>query len=81
MQTIITKYLGPTNHKGSRIVARNSGNGKRITLSYNHALSSDQNHMEAARALKDRLGWTDDLLGGHTEPGMVWIIQDKRLKI
>ena len=37
--------------------------------------------MKAARALKDRLGWTDDLLGGHTEPGMVWIIQDKRLKI
>ena len=75
MQTIITKYIGVTNHKGSRIKATNSGKGASVTLGYDHALNSDENHKKAAAALKAKLDWQGRMIGGHTEPGMVWVFE------
>lgn len=49
MQTIITKYLGATNTRGSRIVAK-CWNGKK-TVSYDYSLNADANHKAAAYAL------------------------------
>lgn len=49
MQAIQTKYLPPTNHRGSRIKATCERGS--ITIPYPHELSGDEVHREAARAL------------------------------
>jgi hypothetical protein len=51
---IVTRYLGPTNHLGSRVVAthrRDSETTYRKVVSWDHALSAEQNHRAAADAL------------------------------
>lgn len=73
MQTISTKYLGATNSKPSRIIAKTSGASHKITLSYDHALNVDQNHMRAAQELMTRLQWPGRMVGGHTKDGMVFV--------
>lgn len=79
MQTIITKYHGPTNVRGSRVSAQASGNGVKVTLSYDHALNSEGNHMAAAQALMDKLDWCGHYVGGHTKNGMVFVCADARV--
>lgn len=79
MQSIITKYHGPTNVKGSRVSARASGNGVKVTLSYDHALSAEGNHMAAAQALMAKLDWQGHYIGGHTQDGMVFVCADTRV--
>jgi hypothetical protein len=49
MQAIETKYIGPTNHRGSRIKA--SCERGSITVSYDDAMNSDEAHIAAAQAL------------------------------
>ena len=73
MQTITTKYLGPTNTKGTRIKANHTGEEKSVTVSYNYALSNEGNHKEAAAALAKKLEWHGEYLGGHTKDGMIWL--------
>jgi hypothetical protein len=73
MQTITTKYVGPSNVRGSRIIATASGNKARSIISYNCALSSEDAHMEGVKALCAKLNWTGEMIGGHTENGMVWV--------
>lgn len=73
---IETHYLGPTDYRGSRIVAR-TVNGDRLTLSYDHALDGPDNHAAAAAALADRCapGWgAVSLVGGAVKHGMVFVI-------
>jgi hypothetical protein len=57
MQAIITKYLGPTNSRGSRIKA--IGNTGFAYWDWNHALNPDENHENAANAFiaKHKLNW------------------------
>jgi hypothetical protein len=66
-QAIETKFIGPTNHRGSRIKA--SAQGGSITVSYDHALNSEQNHTVAAHALATKLGWDGVLIGGGNAKG------------
>ena len=73
MKTIETRYHGPTNTKGSKIIATDGDN--RLTIHVNNALSLEANHMEAARLLKTRLAWRGSMQGGHTKRGMVWVFQ------
>lgn len=47
---ILTKYLGPTNTRGSRVKAT-TGSGASITIPWDHELDADQNHAAAAMAL------------------------------
>ena len=76
MRAIITKYLGPSDTKGSRIKASVDGLPSR-TISYDDALSSEQNHVAAALALVERLGWTDrPLLTGSTDSFYVHVLLD-----
>ena len=49
---IRTKYLGPTNHRGSRIKAE-SLTGKSVTVQWDCGLNIDRNHQAAATALLD----------------------------
>lgn len=61
-QAITTKYLGPTNYRGSRIKARCQAGS--IIVSWDHALDVFDNHIRAAKALADKLDWTADWVGG-----------------
>lgn len=76
MQTISTRFCGCTNIKGSRIIARTSNGAHKVTLSYNHALNSEGNHMAAAQELMKRLGWTGSMIGGDTKDGMSFVFYD-----
>lgn len=55
MQAIVTKYLGPTNTRGSRVKA--TCNAGSVTVSWDYALNIDENHEAAFRALATKLGW------------------------
>lgn len=54
-QAIVTKFLGPTNHRGSRIQAKSQA--KRLTVSWDHARGPEWNHRFAAASLALDLGW------------------------
>lgn len=47
---ILTRYLGPTNTRGSRVKAT-TGSGVSVTLDWDHELDADENHARAAVAL------------------------------
>ena len=80
MQAITTRYLVPSNFKGSRIKAFNADK-KAATLSYDHALNSEENHAKAARALCDKMNWKGELVGGYLAGSdMIWVFPDDRLK-
>ena len=55
MQAITTRYLGPTNCRGSRIVAQCAA--RRIIVSWDYELNTEDNHKAAAKALIAQLGW------------------------
>jgi hypothetical protein len=55
LQAIVTKYHGPTNYKGSRISAR--ADAGRIVRLYDHALTLEENHAQAALDLMEEKGW------------------------
>ena len=90
MQAIETKYYGPTNTKGSKIVAK-CARGK-LTVSYDHALNIDENHKAACGALcakfvaedvkkygtnEAKTQWGKRLLGGQLVGGSwAWVFVD-----
>jgi hypothetical protein len=55
MQAIVTKFLGPTNHRGSRVKAWCEAGS--VTVSWDHAKDVGGNHDAAAEALIRKLGW------------------------
>jgi hypothetical protein len=55
MQAIETKFLGPTNYRGSRVKAIAQAGS--VTVPWDHALSTEANHDAAARALILRWDW------------------------
>ena len=59
MTTVTTTYVGATNTRGSRIVAKAAG--RQSSAPYNHALSAYENHREVAGALAKVLGLTGEL--------------------
>lgn len=71
MQAIVTKYLGATNTKGSRIKATASAGS--VTVGYDHALNSSENHDAACKALADKMEWSGVWVGGGTETGYVYV--------
>jgi hypothetical protein len=58
MQAIITKFLGPTDSRGSRVKAKCQAGS--LTMSWDHALDVNENHRAAAIALIRKLGWNQD---------------------
>ena len=74
MQAIRTKYLGPTDTRGSRI--RASCDAGSITIPYPHELSGQAVHRAAVDALLIKLDWASDqmhqdgpMLGGSFSKG------------
>lgn len=72
LQSITTKYHGPTIARGSRISAT-SASGHRLTVSYDHSLNGPDNHKEAAIALCKKLEWHGTLQGGSTPTGYCFV--------
>lgn len=71
---ILTKFFGPGNVRGSRMVA-DAGMGRRVSVHYAHGLNGDENHARAAEALCKKMGWTGNLIGGALgdNKGMAWV--------
>lgn len=66
-QGITTKYLGPTNHRGSRVKATCEAGS--VTVEWDHALNSSGNHAAAASALLTKLRWAGHYVGSGIGPG------------
>ncbi len=64
MQSIQTKFIGPTNTRGSRYKA--SCEAGSLTLGADDSLGSEANHVRVARALIAKLGWFHDAKRGDT---------------
>lgn len=74
MIAIQTKYIRPTNSRGSRIKAWTS-NGHSVTISYPHEYSHETCHFQAVKALveKHKADWDlTDMRYGGTEDGYVF---------
>lgn len=64
MKAIKTTYHGPTDTRGSRIIA-DDGDGNRVTVPYPHERSSGADaHSVAALALCVKMGWRGTLIAG-----------------
>lgn len=61
-QAIVTKFLGPTNHRGARVKAMASAGS--VVVSWDYAEGIDANHARAAKALADKFGWGGSWAGG-----------------
>jgi hypothetical protein len=61
-QAIVTTYHGPTNHSGARVTAKAWAG--RVSVSYDHSLTGEQNHHAAAKALVDKLKWKGHWIEG-----------------
>jgi hypothetical protein len=61
-QAITTKYLGPTNHRGSRIKA-NCAAGS-LTIGWDDRWNQERNHIQAAMQLAKKLNWEFKFHGG-----------------
>jgi hypothetical protein len=55
LQAIVTKYIGPTDTRGSRVKATAAAGS--VTLHWDSALNSESNHAAAAQALANKYGW------------------------
>lgn len=72
MQTIETRYLGPSNTKPGRIRATASG-GASALVSYAHdATSVEAAHAQAAEKLRAKMKWDAMYLAGSTQRGYVF---------
>jgi hypothetical protein len=80
MKTIATKYLGPSNFRGSRIKASDEDRNQ-ITVQYNGDHNQEPNHAAACLALCRKMGWKGRLQGGHTKAGMVWTFIDRKNQV
>ncbi len=70
-QAIVTRYLGPTNVRGSRVKA--TAEAGSITLSWDDALGSYENHAKACEALVAKFKWGGTWYGGGTADGYVFV--------
>jgi len=75
MKAIKTKYKGPTDTRGSRIIASDE-DGNRVTISYPYELSGEAVHRKAAEALCAKMGWKGHLVGGSLKNGYVFVFAE-----
>ena len=86
MMIVYTRFAGPTNTQGSRIIATSThfGKGGKTFHNYDHALTGEENHRAAAWkfAAKHTANPTDcyELVGVSDNPsgsGQAWIFKLK----
>jgi hypothetical protein len=66
-QAIQTKFLGPTNSRGSRVKAFAAPGS--VTISWDHRLNPEQNHRAAAEMFANRMSWTGQWIAGTLPSG------------
>ena len=66
-QAIKTRYAGPTDTRGSRVIAQCQA-GK-LTWHWDYGLNPAANHQAAAQALAAKLGWDGRWIGGANVKG------------
>ena len=66
-QAIHTRYVGPTNHQGSRVIV--TAQAGRMTVPWDDGLGPDENHAKAAAAFADKWGWAGKWYGGASAKG------------
>ena len=77
---IVTRYLGPTDHRGSRIVAthhRDSQTTWRAVTDWDYSLNATENHQAAAEQLLSKWVTSDDLVivgRGHDHKCYYWLV-------
>jgi hypothetical protein len=76
-KAIVTRYAGPTNSRGSRIIASDE-DGNRLVLPYPHELSGEAVHRAAAEALRDKMHWSGELIGGGIKGGYAFVFLPER---
>jgi hypothetical protein len=74
MQSIITRYHGPTAKGPSRISATSTA-GKRMYFSYGHERTDDQQHLDAAKAFVMAMDWHGTYYGGayNDKGAQIWV--------
>ena len=75
MKAIECKYYGPTNTRGSKIVASDS-DGNKIAIPYPHELSGTDVYARAAIALCRKMGWKGTLVSGGLKKSEVFCFVD-----
>ncbi len=73
MVAITVKYHGPTNYRGSRWSAEATANKKRVFLSQDDALGSEENKDRAALELCKKMNWIGNLVKGETKDATVYV--------
>lgn len=77
---IVTRYLGPTNHRGSRVKATHQRDSEitwRATIEWDHSLNAEANHQLAAEQLLSKWVTSDDLVivgRGHDHSAYYWLV-------
>lgn len=74
-QSIQTKFVSPTNHRGARIKAVTSG-GLSVTVSFDYELSDVERHFSAVKALFDKnpsLTWGNKFAIGSSVDGKGYV--------
>lgn len=72
MKAIFTRFVGPTNTRGARIIASDE-DGNKVTVSYPYELSGEACHRLAADALCKKMNWTGTLISGGHKRGYVFV--------
>jgi hypothetical protein len=67
MQSITTKYMPATNTKAARVQAKAAASTKYI--SWDYALGTEDNHLQAAKAYQAALGWPGVPVSGQNADG------------
>ena len=72
-QTIQTRFLPATDHRGARVSVRHS-HGRRMVAPYDHGISATDNHCAAAQKMVFQLSppggvLSVELIGGPIAPG------------
>ena len=75
-QAITTRYIGPTNFRGSRIKAKAAAGS--VMVNYLCDLNIEDNHTRAAKALAEKFGWGGRWFGGGLpdDRGYVFVCTD-----
>lgn len=74
-KAITTKYIGPTERRGSRVKAFD-GDGHSVTIGFDSSLSSAKAHAKAAEALCRKMNWSGTLVSGGIRGGEVFVFVD-----
>jgi hypothetical protein len=83
---IVTRYLGPTDYKGSRIVASHKQDNENTlikVIAWDHSLESSDNHQAAAQALLDAWPYETSLeiiARGHDHDAYFWLCHCRALR-